>query len=74
MAAAQDCPKCGLVNPPDAQRCDCGWDFVTRSHEQSYLEPTHRKAAAIGIGFGVILLLFVIRVFFRVLKMAANGQ
>jgi hypothetical protein len=22
------CPKCGLHNPPDAQRCDCGWDLI----------------------------------------------
>ena len=25
-----DCPRCGLVNPPEALRCDCGWDFVAR--------------------------------------------
>ena len=42
MAAAKDCPKCGLVNPPEAQRCDCGWDFVSRRQEQSYLEPKQR--------------------------------
>jgi uncharacterized membrane protein YhaH (DUF805 family) len=24
------CPRCGLINPPDAQRCDCGYDFVGR--------------------------------------------
>jgi len=27
---AQDCPRCGLVNPPGAQRCDCGYDFASR--------------------------------------------
>src|SRR5262245_54183428 len=26
---AKDCPKCGLLNPPNAQRCDCGYDFDT---------------------------------------------
>jgi hypothetical protein len=36
MAEAKDCPKCGLVNPPEAQRCDCGWDFGSRSAQQSY--------------------------------------
>jgi hypothetical protein len=25
------------VNPPSAERCDCGYDFVSRSTEQSYL-------------------------------------
>src|SRR5713226_549454 len=22
-----DCPTCGLTNPPEAVRCDCGYDF-----------------------------------------------
>ena len=30
MAEAKDCPRCRLVNPPDAQRCDCGFDFAAR--------------------------------------------
>ena len=25
----KDCPKCGLVNPPNAQECDCGYSFST---------------------------------------------
>ena len=27
---ANDCPQCGLLNPPSAQRCDCGYDFLSR--------------------------------------------
>ena len=23
------CPNCKLINPPDAIRCDCGYDFAT---------------------------------------------
>ena len=30
------CPRCGLTNPGVAQRCDCGFDFKTRSVEQAY--------------------------------------
>src|SRR5262245_46201413 len=37
ISMVQDCPKCGLVNPPDAQRCDCGYDFASRTVEKSYL-------------------------------------
>jgi len=22
-----DCPTCGIINPPEAVRCDCGYDF-----------------------------------------------
>src|SRR5215475_355959 len=27
---ANDCPQCGLLNPPSAQRCDCGYDLLKR--------------------------------------------
>jgi uncharacterized membrane protein YhaH (DUF805 family) len=27
---AIECPQCGLLSPPEAQRCDCGYDFVKR--------------------------------------------
>ncbi len=27
---ANECPQCGLINPPDARRCDCGYDLATR--------------------------------------------
>jgi len=27
---ATECPQCGLINPPSAQRCDCGYDLVRR--------------------------------------------
>ena len=26
-----DCPRCGLVNAPSAQRCDCGYPFVANA-------------------------------------------
>lgn len=34
-------PSCGLLNPPDAQRCDCGYDFATGERRDSYLCATH---------------------------------
>ncbi|QJX00294.1 hypothetical protein FTUN_7919 [Frigoriglobus tundricola] len=37
MAGVKDCRRCGLVNPPSAQRCDCGYDFTTQTVERSYL-------------------------------------
>ena len=33
-----ECPHCRLLNPPSAQRCDCGYDFLSRSMQASYLE------------------------------------
>lgn len=31
------CPGCGLLNPPTATRCDCGFDFATGSVKASYI-------------------------------------
>ena len=27
-ASPKECPKCGIVNPPEAVKCDCGYSFV----------------------------------------------
>ncbi len=27
---ANKCPSCGLINPAEAERCDCGYDFVNQ--------------------------------------------
>ena len=32
-----DCPNCRLINPPNATRCDCGYDFRTHAIERSNL-------------------------------------
>lgn len=31
------CPHCKLINPDTAQRCDCGYDFETKTLKDSYL-------------------------------------
>ena len=31
------CPRCRLLNPPEALRCDCGYDFATQTVKSSYL-------------------------------------
>ncbi len=30
------CPRCGLINPDTALRCDCGYDFKSHSMKKSY--------------------------------------
>ena len=34
----KNCPKCGLSSPDIAERCDCGFDFLTKRVERSYVE------------------------------------
>lgn len=34
---SQECPRCRLLNPDEAARCDCGYDFNTRTVQSSYL-------------------------------------
>ena len=30
------CPNCGLMNPDDAVKCDCGFSFTTHRFYRSY--------------------------------------
>ena len=48
MADAKDCPKCGLINPPNAQRCDCGYDFVAKQVRGSFLTGTSAGCQSCG--------------------------
>ena len=32
-----ECPHCGLLDPPTAMRCDCGWDFESSTMKDSVL-------------------------------------
>jgi len=32
------CPRCGLFNPENAQRCDCGYDFQKGTVKKAYFK------------------------------------
>src|SRR5262245_37136235 len=34
------CPRCNLINPDSALRCDCGWDFSTGAINEKMKRPT----------------------------------
>ena len=52
------CPKCGLINPPAAQRCDCGYDFLSGTIKESYLSSQGGRAdeGSRFVGYGCLVL------------------
>ena len=55
MDRVRDCPRCGLVNPPEAERCDCGYDFVARRFVGSLLPPGRLGDGTLGPGSALLL-------------------
>jgi Interferon-induced transmembrane protein len=57
----RECPKCRLVNPPEALRCDCGYDFIEKrgGHVQppTFLVPAV-LTLLLSLPFGVVALAF----------------
>ena len=52
-----DCPRCGLINPGTAERCDCGYDFISKSVQESYLTSApNTSPSKIAIGAQVVAL------------------
>lgn len=53
------CANCGLINPESAERCDCGYDFATRTIKASYLPvqqtPSRRRWIVILIPAGIFI-------------------
>lgn len=45
---AQDCPACGVTNPSETQRCDCGYDFIARGLLRPHLTNAQPRQAARG--------------------------
>jgi len=69
---SKSCPKCRLVNPPEAERCDCGWDFVSEKQERSYLQRRVLPVTA-GVGAGAVVIVVVIKLGILFLKALSHG-
>jgi hypothetical protein len=48
LGGGMQCPKCRLISPAGAQRCDCGYDFETNSMKKSYIHGTPEAPEVIG--------------------------
>ncbi len=54
-----ECPWCGLVNPPEALRCDCGFDFASGQIRESYInKPSQVPVPHQEAGLNPLVLLF----------------
>jgi hypothetical protein len=69
-----DCPKCKLINLPAAERCDCGYDFTTRTMEHSYLTEHDRRLSKSGIPGAVVVGLLAIRFTLGLARVAGERQ
>jgi len=67
-----DCPKCKLVSPPGAERCDCGYDFKTGTMKESYLTDRDKQLSKPQIGVAIIASLLVARLLFALIKTALD--
>src|SRR5271169_4896335 len=59
------CPNCKLINPPDAVRCDCGYDFASKkANANLQTKPpkiVHWISAGLLLGCGLVLFIFFTR-------------
>jgi len=52
-----NCAVCGRINPGTAQRCECGYDFISKNAQESYLTATSNTATGrIAVGAQVVAL------------------
>jgi uncharacterized membrane protein YvbJ len=57
------CPNCGLYNPENALRCDCGYDFSSGEMKRSYVpekKDDKQKRQVVALVLLVLLLLFIL--------------
>jgi hypothetical protein len=50
------CPKCRLVNPPSARRCDCGWDLTSSAPPPPRKKPFNWRRNFLPLAFSVVFL------------------
>jgi hypothetical protein len=62
MPSPQQCPTCGLFNLPDAERCECGYDFRSGIPPPGWRQPptlTPQRLLWVIIASGVVPFLLV---------------
>lgn len=76
-----ECPWCGLINPPEAKRCDCGYDFTSGTFEAPYItKESQLGERSRGAGLNPVRVLFgwpgvlIAEIFGLLRRLAALGR
>jgi hypothetical protein len=79
MSSSKVCPKCKLISPEIASRCDCGYDFAAGEMRQSFIEQKSRKSpiSLLRRGIGILFLVlagawFLFGAFFMIIPNDEN--
>jgi hypothetical protein len=62
------CPRCGLLNPEQAQRCDCGYDFKDGIVKKAYFKQ------GLPRGFKTYVILVVVLNILAAVAAVASGK
>jgi hypothetical protein len=54
-----NCPRCNLINPPDAVRCDCGYDFLSRKGGLEQRKFLFKPLVVRNVGIALFILSFL---------------
>jgi len=54
------CPNCNLLNPDTAQKCDCSFNFETRTMNKTVRKEDLRLCDRGGCGAGILWVIFLI--------------
>jgi hypothetical protein len=74
LAMAIECPRCRLTNPETAQRCDCGYDFETKTVQTPYsAEDLGGRANRLKLPYSLYGYAVGMLVWFRLLALLGVG-
>lgn len=57
------CPVCRLINPSEAEECDCGYNYETRMVQRDIQKVIKRSIPIIQIVFTILLLIVSVSLF-----------
>lgn len=57
------CPECRLINPDEAEKCDCGYGFISGLINKDYYKPSSNKKLIIPVLFTTFLVIILVCLF-----------